>query len=122
MSRLTAEQYRSGLDMVTMAARQIALVPVRQMLDDLEHFDTVGPILQPTMYRDGGGDNLQDQRMLLRAARMLQDAVDEIAARRAPFVAARVGRLQHTCADDPDGVCHACDVAEDAAAVRREDR
>ena len=32
------------------------------------------------------------------------------------------GRLPHTCSSDPGGVCHACDVAEDAAAVRREDR
>ena len=32
------------------------------------------------------------------------------------------GRLPHTCAGDPAGVCDACDVAEDAAAVRREDR
>ena len=31
-------------------------------------------------------------------------------------------RLPHTCAGDPDGTCDACDVAEDAAAVRREDR
>ena len=32
------------------------------------------------------------------------------------------GRLPHTGGSDPDGACHACDVAEDAAAVRREDR
>lgn len=32
------------------------------------------------------------------------------------------GRLPHTCGVDPVGICDACDVAEDAKAVRREDR
>jgi len=34
------------------------------------------------------------------------------------------GRLRHTCGADPAAVdsCHACGVAEDAAAVRRADR
>lgn len=31
-------------------------------------------------------------------------------------------RLPHTCGVDPAGICDACDVAEDAKAVRREDR
>lgn len=31
-------------------------------------------------------------------------------------------RLPHTCIKDPDVSCAACDVAEDALAVRREDR
>lgn len=120
MSRLSADVYRAGLDLITTAARQIALVPVKQMLDDLEHFDAVGPILQPTMYRDGGGDNLQDQRTLLRAARQLQLAVDDIAARRRP----PAGRLAHTCAGDAASIaaCPGCGISEDAEAVRRADR
>jgi hypothetical protein len=34
------------------------------------------------------------------------------------------GRLRHTCAGDPETTmdCHACEVAEGAAAVRRADR
>lgn len=39
-----------------------------------------------------------------------------------PYCPQPSGRLPHTCGTDPDEPCHACDVAEDAAAVRREDR
>ena len=34
----------------------------------------------------------------------------------------RYHRLTHTCGDEPEEFCNACDIAEDAAAIRREDR
>lgn len=46
-----------------------------------------------------------------------------LAAEAAELTAALIrGRLPHTCGSDPAAPCHACDIAEDAEAVRRADR
>ncbi len=66
MSR-DAETYRAGVTMAAAAARLLAGVDVPGLLADIEHADAVGPLLDPTLYREKARAMGED-RELLRAA------------------------------------------------------
>ena len=65
-------EYRMNMDLVASAARLLLLVPVAELLDIVNHSETVGPILEPTAYQRGGADRLHEQRQVLEAALVLQ--------------------------------------------------
>lgn len=64
---MTAEEYRANLELVANAARIIVLVDVGDMLDRINRADTLGPMLDPTLWRDKQGAMHEDEEML-RAA------------------------------------------------------
>ena len=69
---MTGADYRFGMDLVAAACRLLLVVPVDELLATVEHAETVGPILEPTAFLHGGGDNLAAQREILQAAQALR--------------------------------------------------
>jgi hypothetical protein len=64
--------YMMALECLTGLCRSINLLPLEAMQRENEQMQTLGPILEPTAYRDGGCTNLDDQRRIIDAARELQ--------------------------------------------------
>lgn len=73
--------YTAGLDCLTALCRSINLLPLREMQATNERMQALGPILEPIAYQRGGGQNLDDQRRVIDAARALQVVCEDIAAR-----------------------------------------
>jgi len=65
---MTSIEYEGQLQLLAMVAQLIADVPVADLLNHVTHAETLGPLLEPTAWIRGGGDNLQDARDLLEAA------------------------------------------------------
>lgn len=77
MSRQVLD-YTGVLDRIGLAAAVIADEPLADMLAAVNHYQTVGLIMEPTAYVRGGGRNLADQERLIRAAIKLADVVNAI--------------------------------------------
>lgn len=78
---INSEQYQAGLDAIVDACRIVLLIPLDELREFHAHAETLGPMLDPTMYMRGGRDNLDDQRDLLDAAEAVQAAGRRIKAR-----------------------------------------
>lgn len=68
---MTGDEYRTHMDLLAAACRTLLLLPVDELLATVQHAETVGPILEPTAFLRGGGDNLAAQREVLEAAQAL---------------------------------------------------
>lgn len=68
---MTSIEYESQLQQLGMVAQLIADVPIADLLNHVTHAETLGPLLEPTAWIRGGGDNLRDARDLLEAAQPL---------------------------------------------------
>lgn len=60
-------EYRANLLLIHMAARTIAKMDIPKMLDDIERSHAIGPMLDPTLYRDKR-KAMEEDAELLRAA------------------------------------------------------
>ena len=69
-----AERYVTEMDKLAKLGRDAATIDIDWLLATVGRAHTVGPILDPTGYRDGLG-RLRDQERLLRAAKPFRDAV-----------------------------------------------
>ncbi len=65
---------------VSAVARCLLEIDLVGYLDHLEHVDTVGPILDPTAYR-AGMENVLDQRELAGACMKVQKVAERLWAR-----------------------------------------
>jgi hypothetical protein len=78
-------------DMLCQEARLIAMMPIEKWLEDLDHAETVGPFIDPTLMRDylysGKGEVL---KKVMRAALHLKKAVNEVQ----PYLAALRARTE----------------------------
>jgi hypothetical protein len=70
--QLTDAEYRTYMDLVAAACRMLIMVPIDELLGTVQHAETVAPILEPTAFLRGGGDNLAAQREILQAALRLR--------------------------------------------------
>lgn len=77
-----ASAWTSYMDLTMNLARNLMLIPARDMLHQIDQMDTLAPIMQPTRYRDGGADNLRDQAEVLRAVLEVQEVLTKIMERR----------------------------------------
>lgn len=66
MSR-TAEDYRSAVVMAATAAKLLAGLDVPGLLEDIERAEAVGPIVDPTLYRDKAKAMGEDRELLCAA-------------------------------------------------------
>jgi hypothetical protein len=78
-SLAVAKDYPQYLDVLLAACRTINAPPLRELAEANEHMQALGPLLEPTAYLRGGGQNLHDQRRIIDAARALQLACEEVA-------------------------------------------
>jgi hypothetical protein len=76
-----ADQYVPLLDLLMANIRVVQLLPLAEMADVNEQMQALGPVLDPTRYRDGGGRNLHDQRRIIDAALALRNVLDDITNR-----------------------------------------
>ncbi len=74
------EQWRADLTRVYAAAAALHDLPVERMLNAIELADAFGPMVDPTLYRDGV-DRMHQDRDALRAALPLIVLGRELAAR-----------------------------------------
>lgn len=74
----TPLDYETALDCLTGLCRGINLLPLEHMQDQIAQMEAIGPVLEPTAYRDGGSRNPADQRRIIDAARALQVVCEEI--------------------------------------------
>lgn len=70
--------YETALECLQGLLRALNLLPLERMLAEVEQMQVLGPILDPTAYRDGGGRNLADQRRIIAAAKDLQVTCEQI--------------------------------------------
>jgi len=65
---MKSTEYAVALDMVLMIARVACLVPTEEMLNAVNMAETVGPIVDPTLYRKylykGGGQGDQIKQII----------------------------------------------------------
>jgi hypothetical protein len=76
--RLTAGDYTAGLDALTSVCRVLIGLPVEQLRQANEHFQAIGPVMDPTAFMRGGGDRLREQRIVIDAACHLKAACESL--------------------------------------------
>lgn len=79
---MTDVEYRVYMDLVVATCRTLLMVPVDELLATVQRAETVGPILEPTAFLRGGGENLVAQREVLEAAQRLRRIVERYQAPR----------------------------------------
>lgn len=70
---LSDAEYRMYMDQIGELAAILTRIPVDELLHIVDQSDALGPILEPTAYRDGGARRLEEQRRVLNAAKTLRD-------------------------------------------------
>lgn len=78
---LSTAQFKAEMDLLVGSMHVVQFVELGPLWEWLEKAETLGPILDPTMYMRGGADNLADQREILQAAQAVQGALDRIRTR-----------------------------------------
>lgn len=68
------DEYQAGLVVAYAVSAALQNIPLAGMVDAIEHAHAIGPIVDPTLYRNNAGRMVEDGRMLgvlLRAQREL---------------------------------------------------
>jgi len=71
------QEYLKVQGQILALARSVRDIPLDEFIEAGEHADTVGPFLDPTLWREGHG-NLQKIMDLARALRKFQSEVERI--------------------------------------------
>ncbi len=77
-----AARYEENMNMLATVARLLQGIDLEYLSDTIRYAEALGPIVQPTEYRDGGLDELRDQRKLVNAAKEMRLVAEEITAER----------------------------------------
>jgi hypothetical protein len=78
---MDAREYEQSMEVLTSVCRMMSMLPIDALQDHLQQAQALGPVIDPTAYRDGGAARLQDQQDLLDAASGVIRAVRRIARR-----------------------------------------
>jgi len=65
--KLTEDQYMDVQNELLMLSSLMARLPLKEFLEDINRAETVGPIVDPTLYRDGA-EKLHQVKSLAQAA------------------------------------------------------
>jgi len=71
------EQYLATQELLLALSRQILMLPLKKFIEAIDLAETLGPVLDPTLYRQGA-DNLSAIRVLARAARKFQQEIERV--------------------------------------------
>ncbi len=74
-------RYEENMNILVTVVRLLRNIDLDYLLDAIRYAEALGPIVQPTEYRDGGLAHLRDQRKLVNAAKEMR-LVAEITAER----------------------------------------
>ena len=61
---MTVEEYRANFQLIIQAARLVHMVDIPQLLNDIERADSIGAMLDPTLYCDKHGAMMEDKEVL----------------------------------------------------------
>lgn len=75
---MTGDEYTATLDALTGLCQALQRLDLHGALEVVSRAQTLGPILDPTAYRDSGS-RLTDAERLLRSALHLQHTVEDLA-------------------------------------------
>ena len=64
MSKMSAEQYQSGLQAAAVAAVMLAETDIPEILRMIEHADSFGAVLDPTLYREKHQAMMEDKELI----------------------------------------------------------
>ncbi len=68
MTFMTPIEYQEALGRLAMAAQVIANIPIDELRSHVSTSEALGPVLEPTAWIRGGGQNLRDAGDLIEAA------------------------------------------------------
>ena len=71
---MTDDEYQKTQDRLVIVAHSMLTLDLKGFLQRIERADSVGPILNPTLYRLGSG-KLERVKRLAQAAKVFQDEV-----------------------------------------------
>lgn len=80
--REDALYYEQQMNSLASLVGAIAKLDLDYLENCVSYAEALGPIVDPTAYRDGGGTNLQDQKKLVAAAQQLKKVVTDMQKRR----------------------------------------
>lgn len=66
------DDYRTTVLTTVLAARALAQLPIVKMLRDIETAEIVGPLMDPTLFREKGEAMRQDKLLLQAALQFLE--------------------------------------------------
>lgn len=75
------EEFHAFWAVLTSVARTAQLIPIEQAqkaLNTISLSHALGPIIEPTMYRDMGLDNLEQQQILAEGFLAFRKAIDQV--------------------------------------------
>ncbi len=72
---MTKDEYTMQMDLLVAQARIVAEIDLEGLLDVISKSETVGPLLEPTLWTKGGSENLRAARELVEAALPLKRAL-----------------------------------------------
>lgn len=78
---ITESHFKLTWEMVLMVSRTAQLVSaedVSALLEVVQQGHALGPIVDPTLYRDGGMDNLEEQQTLAEGFLAFRRAIDKV--------------------------------------------
>lgn len=86
---MNADNYRARIALVEQAARLLVIAEPEQLLHDLDHAETIAPIVDPTLHRQARDGAVQVRRLLEAALPLAHLAHDVTRPLSAPTVAVR---------------------------------
>lgn len=75
---MTTAEYTAAMNHVALLGTLVEGIPLAELTNHLERLDTLGPVLEPTAYRDHGMRNVSDSRELVEPLLEFQRAVRRV--------------------------------------------
>lgn len=79
---MSGDEFKTAMDRISLVVGLLREEPIDRLVGMVDWAQTLGPLLEPTAYMRGGGDNLRDQAEILHAAAALVAASDRVLKRR----------------------------------------
>jgi hypothetical protein len=76
---LTNEEYQATQELILMLARRVRRLPLDKFLSAISRAEVVGPIVDPTLFRDAAG-NLEEIKKMAEGARAFQRSLPPVCA------------------------------------------
>lgn len=75
------QQFKFTWDLLLSVSRTAQFIPVedvRELLNVVSQSHAIGPLIDPTKYRDGGMDNLEEQKVLAEGFLAFRTAIEKV--------------------------------------------
>lgn len=76
---MSKDEYEETMTRIAVFAYTVQSLPLTEFLSAIDHADNIGPILNPTLWRDGQ-ENMHKIRQVAEALKRFQSVVAEVAS------------------------------------------